>query len=239
MKTFLTALLITGCVAFTGSFQASATLIANWTFETSVPTTAGPHAAEHGVNAASSFASGFHGDATAVYSNPVGNGSSESFSSTKWAVGDYWQFQASTLGYAGIQISWDQAGSSTGPRDFALQYSLTGLPASFATLDNYLVKDVASEGWASSGAPKVGSHYFRDLSGTLALNNAATIFFRLRDNSTVSINGGTVATTGTDRVDNFSISALTTVPETSTWYSALGLSLALLGSFARNKSQRS
>jgi hypothetical protein len=33
-------------------------------------------------------------------------------------------------------------------------------------------------------------------------------YFRLVDNSTVSAGGGTVATAGTDRVDNFTVAAL-------------------------------
>src|SRR5690349_21798851 len=80
------------------AWTSQAVLIADWTFETSVPTTAGPYVAEGGVNAATSFASGLHAGAS-VYSNPAGAGSAESFSSTAWAIGDYYQFTSSTIGY--------------------------------------------------------------------------------------------------------------------------------------------
>ena len=96
--------------------------LAVWTFETSLPATAGPHAAEGGINAgAGSPASGFHASASVVYSNPAGNGSAESFSSTFWSVGDYWQFSTSSVGYTDIHLAWDQASSNTGPRDFVLR----------------------------------------------------------------------------------------------------------------------
>jgi len=63
-----------------------------------------------------------------------------------------------------------------------------------------------------------------DLSSVTALDNAATVVFRLVDMSTTSANGGTVAAAGTDRVDNFTVSA-TPVPEPST------LALGLVGGF--------
>ena len=44
----------------------------------------------------------------------VGNGSPKSMSGNGWAVGDYWQFQSSTLGFSDIGISFDQISSSTG-----------------------------------------------------------------------------------------------------------------------------
>jgi surface antigen len=46
-----------------------------------------------------------------------------------------------------------------------------------------------------------------------AFDNANTITFELVDLNTTSINGGTVGTSGTDRVDNFTVVA---VPEPST-----------------------
>src|SRR5438105_15687052 len=89
-------------LVFSGAPSAQAQ-IAQWTFETSAPTTAGPIAPEVG----SGSASGSHAGA-AVYSSPAGNGSVHSYSANTWAVGDYWQFQTSTLGSSGISLSWDQ-----------------------------------------------------------------------------------------------------------------------------------
>src|ERR1041385_2743997 len=70
-------------------------------------------------------ASSTHATST-VFSTPSGNGSAQSISATKWSVGDYWQFQTSTVGKSGILISWDQTSSSTGPGLGLLQYSTDG-----------------------------------------------------------------------------------------------------------------
>ncbi|MEI9863522.1 MAG: hypothetical protein WDN00_03000 [Limisphaerales bacterium] len=56
----------------------------------------------------------------------------KSLSSTAWTVGDYYQFSLSTVGYSGITLSYDQAGSNTGPGRFSLQYSTDG--TSFTTV---------------------------------------------------------------------------------------------------------
>ncbi len=79
-------LAIAALATIAGSATAATTL-AQWTFETSLPLTSGPHAAEGGVNAGpSSPASGFHTSGATAYSNPVGNGSAESFSSNNWTL---------------------------------------------------------------------------------------------------------------------------------------------------------
>ncbi len=77
------------------SLQAHADVIADWTFETSAPVTAGPFSPEIGAGSASGFHSG-----TTTYSSPVGNGSSHSFSSNGWSVGDYYQFQVSATNFS-------------------------------------------------------------------------------------------------------------------------------------------
>src|SRR5208282_848324 len=97
---------------------AKAITITDWTFETSLPATAGPFSPEIG----SGSASGSHAGAS-VYSSPAGNGSSHSFSSTIWAVNDYYQFSVSSIGFQNIRLSFDQTSSSTGPGKFLLVYS--------------------------------------------------------------------------------------------------------------------
>lgn len=183
---------------------ASADVLANWTFETSIPTTGGPHTAEAGINAASSFASGVHVSGATVYSNPSGNGTLESFSSNTWAIGDYYQFTTSTVGYMGISIGWDQASSNTGPRDFNLSWSTDG--STFTQIGStYVVLANASPNpvWTSTTYQPI--YTFPLTGGPAALDNQGTIYFRLVMASTVSANGGTVAAAGTDRVDSIII----------------------------------
>src|SRR5262249_5365771 len=92
---------------------ASADIVAQWTFESSQPASAGPFSPELG----SGSASGFHAS-TSPYTSPVGNGSAHSYSSNKWRVGDYSQFTVSASGYQNIHVSWDQISSIQGPAYF-------------------------------------------------------------------------------------------------------------------------
>lgn len=193
---------------------AQATTIAGWTFETNVPTnSAGPYAAEVGSGSASGFHSG-----TTTYSAPVGNGSAHSFSSNGWNVGDYYQFSTSTLGYSGISLSWDQTGSGTGPRDFKLSYSTNGIQFSDFSSYSVLINNNPSDtppgvGAWSSGTTHPQYGFTVDLSSISALDNqAALIYFRLVDTDSVSTNGGTVGSAGSDRVDNFIVSG-TAIPQ--------------------------
>ncbi len=197
---------LAAAAALVAFLPAQADTLAQWTFETSVPTTAGPLAPEVG----SGSASGFHA-ATSAYSNPVGNGSAESFSSTNWQVGDYYQFVFSSLGFSGLNVSFDQTSSGTGPRDFNLAYSTDG--SSFTTFQSYAVLANAAPNptWSSATYNPIYTLNF-DLSALSALDNQASVYIRMVQTSTVSANGGVVASGGTNRVDNFLVTS-SPVPE--------------------------
>jgi hypothetical protein len=117
------------CLVFAA--PATADIVAQWTFETSQPASAGPFSPELG----SGSAGGFHVGAS-TYSSPVGNGSAHSFSSNNWQVGDYYQFTAATTGYQNIHLSWDQRSSISGPGYFDLRYSTDG--SNFTTFTSYI-----------------------------------------------------------------------------------------------------
>jgi len=181
------------------------------------------------LNYSVSAASGLH-SAAATYSTPAGDldpviaalalgasgpglpgssaanasPSSHSLSANTWSVNDYWSFTTSTVGFTGVEVAFDQAGSNTGPGTFGLFYSINGgaLTQSGA---NYTVP--LSTWNTTTAAP--GSQLF---AGGGAFDNATTITFELVDMNTVSVNGGTVATGGTDRVDNFTVVGMP-VPE--------------------------
>lgn len=182
---------------------AQAVDLAAWTFETSIPATAGPFAAEGGVNGGNAL--GFHSNAAAVYSNPAGNGSAESFSSNNWSVGDYYQFSTSTVGYQNISIMWDQTASNTGPRDFNLLWSTDG--STFTPIGgilSVLANGTPNPAWNSTTSDP--AYTFGPTGGPAVLDNQATIYFRLVNANTIAANGGTVASGGTNRVDNVIIS---------------------------------
>lgn len=187
--------------------------IAQWTFETSVPATAGPFNPEVG----SGSALGSHAGA-ATYSSPAGNGSSHSFSANTWAVGDSWQFEVSTFGINNVGLSFDQTSSNTGPKDYNLDYSLNN-GATWTTVISYSVLANAAPNPTWNGTTSSSLYTFTpNLAG--AADDQASVWFRLINTDTVSANGGVVASTGTDRVDNFTVAV---VPEPT--------SLSLLGGF--------
>lgn len=161
----------------------SRVILARFTFETSVPTTAGPHAAEEGTGEAS----GFHVSGATVYSNPAGNGSTESFSSNNWAIGDYYQVTTDTRNYGSISIQWDQTRSSTGPATFKLQYSTNG-----TDFTDFATDLEVTQSWVT---------FNQDLSAVSALNNLETAYLRIVATSAPTQTGGT------NRIDNVSIAA--------------------------------
>jgi hypothetical protein len=198
---------------------AMAGTIAGWTFETSIPLTAGPFAAEVGAGSASGLHTG-----TSTYSSPAGNGSAHSFSSNTWTtVGDYYQFTTSSLGQSDIGISWDQTRSGTGPSAFEVQYTTDG--STYTAIPALLIPAVtvpaASPAWNSTTADPTGTtSFFRDLSSLSGLSNNGTIGFRL-------VSTATAAAAGTNRVDNFKI--LSDVPEpcTAVLLGMVGFALAV------------
>ena len=126
------------------------------------------------------------------------------FSATAWAVGDYWQFSTSTLGFTGVSVAWDQAGSNTGPGNFSLYYSANG--GAFTLAGGPFTIPLSTWNTTTVGALST------NVPGGGAFDNA-TMIFRVVDNSTVSVAGGTTASGGTDRIDNFTVVG---VPEPST-----------------------
>lgn len=194
-------------VGFTSEcVRADVVELAGWTFETSLPTTGGPHAAEEGLFAGTSLASSNSGG---TFSNPAGNGSVESFSSNGWDVGEYFQFSTSTLGYQDITIEWDHTSSGTGPANFTLQYSL-GIVWQDAT--SY---SVTNDSWSTNPANfRPASRRSFSFSTVTDMNNVDTVLFRLTVANGTAVNGSPIAATGTSRVDNFFVRA-TAVPEPS------------------------
>jgi len=221
--------ILTAVLAAVSFVSAKADIIADWTFQSSVSTNnivgAGktPGATQSGVLAdiGTGTASASHASASTAWSIPSGNGSTNSWSANNWAVGDYFQFEVSTLGFTGITLSYDQTGSATGPGSFSLQYSTDG--STFTPSGGNYSLSVST--W-TPGTYQSSFTFSYDLSAITALDNAPSVYFRIVDQAPTTggaINGGNVGTAGTDRVDNFTVG---TVPEPSS------LALGLVGGFA-------
>jgi hypothetical protein len=181
--------------------------IAKWNYESlgtlsaSGTTYNGP-AATVGVNASGSSMKGNHASASSAWTNSGGNGSATSLSGNNWAVGDYYQFQTSTLGFSTVYVSVDQTGSNTGPRDFQFSYSLNG--TNFTNLGSvYALSN--TNAWNATNYKGEHTRSF-DLSSISGIAGQPMVYFRVTNTSTVSIANAIVGTGGTSRVDNFSVS---------------------------------
>jgi len=127
--------------------------------------------------------------------NGTGGAGTFAPNSNTWdQAGDkYWMVTISSANYENLKVSSKQMGSNTGPRDFQIEYSTDGLT------------------WVPVGAPIV---VLNDLftSGVVdgldlpsACNNQAALMVRWLNTSNVSINGGTVGSAGTNRIDDILI----------------------------------
>lgn len=223
MKKLFT-LFFLSCILYTGI--NAQTVIARWNFEaldfsaaagTSFTVSTGDVVADSGALVTGSVFSALHAAATSTWSTPAGNGSSNCASGNGWAADDYWQFKVSTTGYNSITIVWDQMGSNTGPKTFKVQYSTDGNSFTDAPGGPY---DLANDSW-SAGTYKPVSTRTLDLSSITALNNQPFIYIRFTLNTgSTSINGGTISSTGTSRIDNVYIGGLAIAPLTLNSFTA-------------------
>ena len=232
MKLNFTLSSIAKTVMISAGLIASASVwsqpVARWTFEAvtfnAAPSqtpvlTAGTFAADEGTQPAGSAFTAFHTSTATVYSTPAGNGSAKSISSNNWAVGDYYQFQVNTTGVTGVAIVFDLTSSNTGPAEFKVQHSIDNI--TYTDFANYTVPNNAGVAisWSAT-TPNANSSLSFNLSAITALNNKPIVYFRLVKRSTVAINGTTVATTGTSRIDNFAVWQNSVLPLSLTGFNA-------------------
>lgn len=196
-----------------------ADVLADWTFQTSTSTNSlfsqlGTHTTFTNVPSdfGSGLAAGAHSSASTAFSSPAGNGSTNSVSANNWTVGDYYQFSVSSIGFTNINLSFSQVGSGTGPAGFDLTYSTDG--TSYTLFQSYTLPSSPTS-WSVTASNALSAFSF-DLSSVTSLADKSSIFFRLVDNSTTAINGGTVGAAGSGRVDDILISgSVIPVPEPS------------------------
>ena len=161
----------------------------------------------------------FHSVAGTTYTSPAGNGSQYSFNSNNWSPGDYYQVVLSTTGVSDLQVSWDQARSSTGPAAFALEMSTDG--TTFTRLTTYTVLQSGGGGapgtWSTTNYNSLYTNTY-DLPGTAY--NEASLYLRF-----TNIQAAASASGGSNRIDNIAISGVSAVPEPSTAAPFVGLAV--------------
>lgn len=196
-------------VVFATNANSPVTL-AKWTFESSTISGSGTSSAnytpEQGLQTNTAWASSVHA-VSSTYSSPSGNGSARSFSCNNWTTNDYFQFALSSLGHRNLILRFDHTGSGTGPLEFRIEASTDGV--AFNAISDYDIPrtNSATNNVWGSGAYVSNSTLSFDLSSMSQLANKTNLIFRLVQRGTTSINNGTVAGTGTSRVDNFEVTA--------------------------------
>lgn len=174
--------------------QTGGVTIALWTIPTAASGTLttgtyvyGP--ADQGAHLTGSNLRGVHASATSVYSSPAGLAPTAPFalSSNGWALNDYYEVTASTQGFPGVTLQWDQYRSSTGPSTFRVDMSIDGGATFTTVLDTYTL---ASASWM--GGSKI-------IASIPNAGNKASVMFRFIDTM------ATGASTGTCRIDNILI----------------------------------
>ena len=127
----------------------------------------------------------------------VGSGGSgtNAPNSNNWPSGDdyYWYISFSTNNYRDLTLSSKQRGSNTGPRDFKVQWSLDGSDW----------EDVA--GSEIMVANNFTSGVIEDVSLPIEMENQDTVYLRWIKTSNTSVNGGTVGSAGTNRIDDIRV----------------------------------
>lgn len=119
-------------------------------------------------------------------------------------IGDYYQFQVSTLGFSGLQFSLDQTGSFGGVTNVTFfAYSLDGI--SFTTVNNNVVV-VPGVTWNSTTRNTACITSF-DLSHVTQLDTQSDVYLRVSANIPPFANAN-----GTWTIDNVSLSGIQ-VPE--------------------------
>ncbi len=228
MKRILTLILV--CFLVISNIIGQTTL-ATWTFEgvttsstagSTLSISTGSPIADVGALTAGSVVSAFHASATTAYSTPVGNFSAKSLSSNNWDVGDYYQFKVATTGYNGISISWDQNGSGTGPAPFKVQYSTTvGGASGYTDFYTYTIPNNPSStptagaafSWSGTLLTTPLTSFTKDLSSITDLNNKSEVYFRLVCTAKTPIGAtSSFGIAGSGRIDNFKVTAQTTIP---------------------------
>jgi len=165
--------------------------LVKWTF----PTTPGDSVADGGITANLTMNISANGGTSAM-TNSSG-ATTYSASATKWDAGSgvkFWQIKVVTLGYQTLTLSSKQRSSNTGPRDFKVQYKVD-YTGTWTDVPGATVAD--TNNWSRGVLSNVAL--------PSACENKDTVYIRWIMTSNTSANAGTVASTGTSRIDDIAV----------------------------------
>ena len=176
-------------------FNATDSVVAKWTFPTS-GTTLTPDVAS--ASNTSSLLSTLGG--TSAIGDVTGS-ATRAATATGWDAGvglKSWQVIVNTTGFSTIKLSSKQYSSGTGPRDFKVQYKL-GVAGTWTDIT----------GGTITVATNFTSGVLSNLALPAACENQASVYLQWIMTSNTSVNLGTVASTGTSRIDSITINGTT------------------------------
>ncbi|OAB30164.1 hypothetical protein PMSD_20440 [Paenibacillus macquariensis subsp. defensor] len=137
--------------------------------------------------AATSYATG---------SGPSGK-AGKAIASSDWTMDPaYWEASVTTTGFTNIQVSSLQYGSGTGPKDFKVEYSLDEKLWSPIPNSNIAV----ASNWTSGKLV--------NLSLPAKADNQSVVYIRWIKASLMSVNNAAIASGGTDRIDEISMTGI-------------------------------
>ncbi|RYY39102.1 MAG: hypothetical protein EOO08_11260 [Chitinophagaceae bacterium] len=142
----------------------------------------------------------------AGYSGTSGTPNPYSVSSNGWNTGagnKYWQVDVNTTSATGLTLSSNQGGSNTGPRDFKIQYRV-GAGGTWTDVPGGTVIIPAAA--VSPGTPATWG-VVTDLALPSDAENKPLVSIRWLMTSETSVNGATVANTGTSRISGIYVKA--------------------------------
>lgn len=164
--------------------------IAGWTF----PTTGTNRTANKGTP--TNLTKQIAREATTTYTDAIGY-TTRAISTTGWDNGNgtkFWVIDINTMGYQTLKLSSRQFASTTGPRDFKVQYRI-GATGTWTDLLGATILDSAN--WTFG--------FLNNVPLPAACENSTSLGIRWIMTSNTAANGTTVASTGTNRIDDIFI----------------------------------
>ena len=126
-----------------------------------------------------------------------GSGGTGTFSTNNinWDNGQnqkFWQISFSTTGYKSLKLSSKQYSSNTGPRDFRIQYSFDGI-------------DWTDTGILITAAANFTKGVLNETDIPVSCENQTLVYIRWVMNSNIAVNGTTVGSSGSSRIDEIQL----------------------------------
>lgn len=177
--------------AYSDFLDPATTNVVEWNF----PTVGADPIADGGIPAnAAKTISTVGGTSAITYAAVSGTTTARADTWNSGSGSKYWQVELVTTGYADLKLSSKQRSSSTGPRDFKVQYRI-GVGGTWTDVTGATI----------TTADNLTSGVLTNVSLPAACANQASVFLRWIMTSNTSVGGGTTASGGASNIDDIII----------------------------------